>query len=47
MMIVIASSALGSFSITTLPDGVDLMSSSDLGSPITVFFPFVVSACSS
>jgi hypothetical protein len=46
MVIVIVSSPSGSFSITTLRDGVDLVSSSGLGSPMTTFFPFVVSACS-
>jgi hypothetical protein len=46
IVIVIVSSPSGSFSITTLWDGVDLASLSGLGSPMTMFFPFVVSACS-
>jgi hypothetical protein len=46
MVIVIISSPWGSFSITTLRDGVDLTSSFGLGSPMIMFFPFVVSAYS-
>jgi hypothetical protein len=39
MMIVIISSPLGSFSITTLWDGVKSASLSGLGAQMTTFFP--------
>jgi hypothetical protein len=46
MVIVIVSSPSGTFSITTLHDGVNPASLSGLGLLMTTFFPFVASACS-
>jgi hypothetical protein len=46
MVIVIVSSPSGSFSTTTLRDGVDSASFLGLGLPMTIFFPFIISACS-
>jgi hypothetical protein len=47
MVIVMVSSPSGSFSTTTLWDGVDSTSFNGLGLPMTTFFPFVVLAYSS